>query len=93
MLDTIIDVAYELAARSLRTGDTQTARVAARIGRELDPANEALWRASLQAESIAGNKEAAQQLVQDLAAYLEQFDDEMTEQTEQLIQDLNLVGV
>lgn len=91
MLDTIIDVAYELATRSLKTGDTQTARIAARIGRELDPANEALWRASLHAESVSGNRENAQQLVQDLTAYLEQFEDEMTEQTEQLIHDLDLV--
>ena len=61
------------------------------LGLELDPANEALWRASLHAESVSGNRENAQQLVQDLTAYLEQFEDEMTEQTEQLIHDLDLV--
>ena len=55
MIAAIGDAAHELATRALREGNTRNARLAAAIGRMVDPINEVFWRDALRAEHMAGD--------------------------------------
>jgi DNA-binding SARP family transcriptional activator len=87
MIASIGDAAHELATRALRTHDVANARLAATIGRQVDPVNETLWRDALRAEHQAGDIRGVERVVKQLEDYLESFEDgyEAEPETQQLI--------
>lgn len=87
MIASIGDAAHELATRALRTRDVANARLAATIGRQVDPVNETLWRDALRAEHQAGDIRGVERVVKQLEDYLESFEDgyEAEPETQQLI--------
>lgn len=94
MTQRICDAAHELVARSLASGNTEHARLAARAARAVDPANEAAWRDAMLAEAAAGRRDEVARLVEGLHAYLEDFEDglEPEEETAELIERLRSHG-
>jgi nucleoid-associated protein YgaU/DNA-binding SARP family transcriptional activator len=91
MIAAIGDAAHELASRSLRDGSTRNARMAAAIGRMVDPINEVFWRDALRAEHMAGDIAGVERLVTQLEHALTQIDPDYAEpepETEQLIAQL-----
>ncbi|MCV7586501.1 hypothetical protein M3B32_010535 [Micrococcus luteus] len=94
MTQRICDAAHELVARSLASGNTEHARLAARAARAADPANEAAWRDAMLAEAAAGRRDEVARLVGGLYAYLEDFEDglEPEEETAELIERLRSHG-
>lgn len=94
MTQRICDAAHELVARSLASGNTEHARLAARAARAVDPANEAAWRDAMLAEAAAGRRDEVARLVEGLYAYLEDFEDglEPEEETAELIEQLRSHG-
>jgi LysM repeat protein/DNA-binding SARP family transcriptional activator len=90
MIAAIGDAAHELATRSLRTGDIRNARLAATIGREVDPINELFWRDALRAEHQAGDPKGVDRVVAQLENHLESFEDgyEAEPETTQLIREI-----
>ena len=94
MTQRICDAAHELVARSLASGNTEHARLAARAARAADPANEAAWRDAMLAEAAAGRRDEVARLVEGLHAYLEDFEDglEPEEETAELIEQLRNHG-
>lgn len=85
MVSTICDAAHELVHRSLATGNTGHAQLAARVGRTVDPGNEAAWRDALTAEAAAGNREEVARLVEALYEWLEDFEEGLEPETETCI--------
>ena len=92
MIAAIGDAAHELATRSLRGGDIANARLAAAIGRQVDPVNETLWRDALRAEHQAGDPRGVDRIVTQLETYLESFEDgyEPEPETQELIEQIRL---
>ena len=90
MIAAIGDAAHELATRSLRTGDINHARLAAAIGRQVDPINELFWRDALRAEHQAGDPKGFDRIVAQLENHLESFEDgyEAEPETTQLIREI-----
>lgn len=90
MIAAIGDAAHELATRSLRTGDINHARLAAAIGRQVDPINELFWRDALRAEHQAGDPKGVDRVVAQLENHLESFEDdyEPEPETTQLIREI-----
>ncbi len=81
------DAAHELATRSLRAGDCANARLAAAVGRMVDPVNEIFWRDALKAEHQAGDSTGVERLVKQLESHLDSFEDgyEAEPETQELI--------
>lgn len=81
------DAAHELATRSLRAGDCANARLAAAVGRMVDPVNEIFWRDALMAEHQAGDPTGVERLVKQLESHLDSFEDgyEAEPETQELI--------
>lgn len=75
IIQAIGDAAHELVTRSLRTGRIADARLAATVGRQIDPVNETLWRDAMRAESLAGDKEAFERIVNQHEEELDSFED------------------
>ena len=94
MVETICDAAHELVHRSLIAGHHGHAQLAARVGRTVDPANEAMWRDAITAEAAAGNREEVARLVEALYSWLEDFEEglEPEEETAELIEQLREHG-
>ncbi|KDA06946.1 hypothetical protein DC31_00175 [Microbacterium sp. CH12i] len=91
MIAEIGDAAHELATRALRDGNTRNARMAAAIGRMVDPINEVFWRDALRAEHMAGDINGVERLVTQLSHALTQIDPDYAEpeqETEELITQL-----
>ena len=91
MIAAIGDAAHELATRSLLEGNTRNARLAAAIGRMVDPLNEVFWRDALRAEHMAGDSAGVERLVTQLEHALTQIDPDYAEpepETEELIEQL-----
>jgi len=91
MIAAIGDAAHELATRALREGNTRNARLAAAIGRMVDPINEVFWRDALRAEHMAGDSAGVERLVTQLEHALTQIDPDYAEpepETEELIEQL-----
>lgn len=91
MIAAIGDAAHELATRALREGSTRNARMAAAIGRMVDPINEVFWRDALRAEHMAGDASGVERLVTQLEHALTQIDPDYAEpeaETEELIAQL-----
>lgn len=87
IIQAIGDAAHELVTRSLRTGRIADARLAATVGRQIDPVNETLWRDAMRAESLAGDKDAFERIVNQHEEELDSFEDgyEPEPETVQLI--------
>lgn len=87
MIAQIGDAAHELATRALRSGDASNARLAAAIGRQVDPVNETLWRDALRAEHQAGDRSGIDRVVSQLEHFLDSFEDgyEPEPETQRLI--------
>lgn len=94
MVEVICDAAHELVHRSLHAGHHGHAQLGARVGRIVDPANEAAWRDAITAEAAAGNREEVARLVEQLYAWLEAFEEglEPEEETTELIDQLREHG-
>lgn len=75
IIQAIGDAAHELVTRSLRTGRIADARLAATVGRQIDPVNETLWRDAMRAESLAGDKDAFERIVSQHEDELDSFED------------------
>ncbi|MGC5173033.1 LysM peptidoglycan-binding domain-containing protein [Microbacterium sp. DT81.1] len=91
MIASIGDAAHELATRALREGSTRNARMAAAIGRMVDPINEVFWRDALRAEHMAGDAAGVERLVTQLEHALTQIDPDYAEpepETEEFIAQL-----
>ncbi len=91
MIASVGDAAHELATRALREGNTRNARMAAAIGRMVDPINEVFWRDALRAEHMAGDSAGVERLVTQLEHALTQIDPDYAEpepETEELIAQL-----
>jgi len=91
MIAAIGDAAHELATRALREGNTRNARMAAAIGRMVDPINEVYWRDGLRAEHMAGDIAGVERLITQLETALTQIDPDYAEpepETETLIDQL-----
>ena len=74
MISSIVDVAYELAARLLEDGDAPGAQDAAARGLLADPANETLHRAAINAALARGDRDDAARLETRLRIQLEDID-------------------
>lgn len=87
MIAAIGDAAHELAARSLKIGDFANARLAAAVGRQVDPINEVYWRDAIKAEYQAGDPQGVDRIVAQHATFLESFEDgyEPEDETAELI--------
>lgn len=88
MIAAVGDAAHELATRALREGNTRNARMAAAIGRMVDPINEVFWRDALRAEHMAGDTAGVERLITQLSHALTQIDPDYAEpepETEDLI--------
>lgn len=87
MIAAIGDAAHELVSRSLMSGRTAEARLAAAIGRQIDPVNERLWRDALHAEHQAGDVAGFERVVTQLEQHLDSFEDgyEAEPETQELI--------
>lgn len=94
MIETICDAAHELVHRALTAGHHGHAQLASRVGRTVDPANEAMWRDALTAEAAAGNREEVARLVEQLYSWLEDFEEgtEPEDETVELIDQLRERG-
>ena len=70
------------------------AQLAARVGRTVDPASEAMWRDAITAEAAAGNREEVSRLVEQLYTWLEEFEEglEPEDETVELIDTLREHG-
>lgn len=92
MIASVGDAAHELATRALHSGNTADARLAAAIGREIDPINEIFWRDALKAEHQAGDRDGFDRIVNQLEHHLESFDDgyEPEAETQELIEKARL---
>ncbi len=87
MVQSIGDVAHELASRSLRAGDYSNARLAATVGRIVDPVNETFWRAAIKAEYQAHEPLGIDRIIAEHTAYINSFGDgyELEDETAELI--------
>jgi hypothetical protein len=84
----MVDVAHTIAIRHLRDGFLEAARTALTKMLELDPACELLYRDLFRVEHKAHNPEAITRAVQRLHIALDQLDLEMSEETEELLEQL-----
>lgn len=75
IIQAIGDAAHELVTRSLRTSRISDARLAATVGRQIDPVNETLWRDAMLAESLAGDKDGFERIVSQHEDELDSFED------------------
>lgn len=87
MIASIGDAAHELAERSLRCGDVRSARLAAAVGRQVDPINEIFWRDAIKAECQAGDKSGAERIINQLLPALDDYEEgyEPEDETQELI--------
>lgn len=69
------DACHELVTRSLADGDLRTARRAAALAREVDPATELYWRDALEAEEKAGDLASAERIAAQLEHQLDDLED------------------
>lgn len=90
MIDAICDTAHELVRRSTNAGNPALARLGARVGRMIDPANEQMWRNGLLAEHAAKNRLGVEEIAKRLHDYLDSFgeDYEPEEETQDLLKQL-----
>ncbi|MBN6749449.1 hypothetical protein [Micrococcus luteus] len=94
MVELICDAAHELVHRALSAGHHGHAQLAARVGRTVDPASEAMWRDAITAEAAAGNREEVSRLVEQLYTWLDEFEEglEPEDETVELIDTLREHG-
>lgn len=85
ILDAVADVAYELARRSIASGDPQTAEWAASKGLDAQPTNEALWRVSITAAYQSGRPGRAQEVITRCHQQLDPDDSDLHPETQDLI--------
>lgn len=85
----LVDVAHTIASRHIRDGFLEAARTALIKVLELDPACELLYRDLFRIEHKAHNPEAITRAVQRLHIALDQLDLEMSEETEELLEDMS----
>lgn len=90
MTSSIGDVAHEVCTRSLKTGDTAHARIAAAVGRMIEPVNELFWRNGLRAEYQAHDAAGLDRLIAQFETHLDSFEDgyEPEPETQELIDQL-----
>lgn len=75
MIQQIGDVAHELAERAIEHRHLSQARLAATVGRMVDPTNELFWRDALRVADLAGDNSETDRLVTGLYAMLDSLDD------------------
>lgn len=92
IIQTLTDVAHEIAARCLRTKDYATARVALATARMVGPEHEFLWRDTLLIEHAAGNREKVAEIIKSLTNEDSDVDVDLTDETEELIDQIRKAG-
>jgi hypothetical protein len=88
MIAGVVDLAHEVVRRALLVPDLAAARRAVAVARDVDSANELIWRDALRVEYVAGNRESQRRLVQQLYAMAEELETDLEPETEQLIAEL-----
>lgn len=88
MIAAIVDVAHEVAQRADSAGDAATARHAAATGLLAEPGSEALWRDSLRAEWLAGDRRGIEQMADRLTRLSEELGDDFEPETLDLLAEL-----
>lgn len=91
MICKIGDVAHEVAARALESGDPRRARHAASVGLTVDPISEVHWRNAMRAEYQIGDSEGVERLITQLEDHLTSVDEgyEPDAETQALIDELH----
>ena len=92
IIQTLTDVAHEIAARCLRTKDYATARVALATARMVGPEHEFLWRDTLLIEHAAGNREKVAEIIKSLTNEDSDVDVDLTDETEEIIDQIRQAG-
>ncbi|WP_114906785.1 LysM peptidoglycan-binding domain-containing protein [Ornithinimicrobium murale] len=88
MIQTVADLAHEVAARSLSAGDPRTAAWAAAKGSLVAPESELLWRDQLRAAWLSAVPGKVQEVAEQMAAVLEPIGGDMEPETTELLQQL-----
>lgn len=83
------DVAHEVASRCLSEGQARTALWAAEKGLTAEPVNEGLWRAAITAAAAIGDSERTQEIIRRCRHALDDFGDELEEDTMDLIDEVS----
>lgn len=82
----ILDAADELTTRALAAGDVDNARLAGRMAQASDPLNEAGWRMEIRAAMASGDKNAFNEIIDQMyARVIGATDVELDESTQELI--------
>lgn len=91
MISAVGDAAHELATRALSAGDIRSARMAAAVGRMVEPENEVLWRDGIRAEHLAGDRAGVERLVDQLRKLKHDIDpeDDLGAETQALVDQLH----
>lgn len=92
IIQTLTDIAHEIAARCLTTKDYATARVALATAKMVGPEHEFLWRDSLLIEHAAGNHDKVAEIISTLTNDDSDVDVDLTDETEDLIDQIRKAG-
>ena len=88
MIQTVADLAHEVAARALASGDSVRAAWAAARGAAVAPEVEQLWRDRLRAAWLSGVPGKVTEVAEQMAAALEPIGGDMDPETTELLQRL-----
>jgi hypothetical protein len=88
----VVDVAHEVARRSLLTGELRTARYAAAVGRSADLLDERPWRDAIRTEWADGRTADVEELIEAMSDRVEGAGLELQPETEDLIEQVRQVG-
>lgn len=92
IIQTLTDVAHEIATRCLTTKDYSTAKVALATARMIGPEHEFLWRDTLLIEHAAGNHEKVAEIIKSLTNDDSDVDVDLTDETEEVIEQIRKAG-
>lgn len=85
MINTIADIAHELATRALNAGDSRTADWAASKGLAVEPVSEALWRDKITAAYQSGNPTRLTTAIDQMHQHLDDVTGDLDDDTRDLI--------
>lgn len=92
IIQTLTDIAHEIATRCLTTKDYATAKVALATARMVGPEHEFLWRDTLLIEHAAGNHEKVAEIIKSLTNDDSDVDVDLTDETEEIIEQIRKAG-
>lgn len=92
IIQTLTDVAHEIATRCLTTKDYSTAKVALATARMIGPEHEFLWRDTLLIEHAAGNHGKVAEIIKSLTNDDSDVDVDLADETEEIIEQIRKAG-